>query len=474
MHDSPPSANPHRWWVLAAVGAGTFMSALDSSVVNVVLPVIRRTFGATPATIQWVVTVYLLVVSGFLLTFGRFGDLVGHRRVYLWGFLGFVAGSIACGIAPSAGVLISARAAQAMGAAMLFATGPAIITTTFPATERGRALGLSATMTYIGLTLGPPLGGWLADALSWRAVFYINVPIGLGALALAARVVPVEEPGAAKERFDVAGAATFISGLVALMIALNQGHAWGWGSPLTLGLTGVALVLLAAFVAIERRSAFPMLDLGLFSRPAFSGSTVSALLNYVAIYGVIFLMPFWAIEGRGLSPSRAGLLLTVQAIVMAVVAPISGALSDRIGTRLPAVAGMGVLATGLVMLSRLGPTTHLAYAGLSLAVAGLGTGVFISPNNSALMGAAPRHRQGIAAAVLAEARNVGMVLGVGLAGAIFTSFAHETPAGAPPQPGLFAGVSWAFLAAAAVAALAAVTSAARPAEGSGVESPGIG
>ncbi|RJQ55981.1 MAG: DHA2 family efflux MFS transporter permease subunit [Actinobacteria bacterium] len=438
------------WPILLAVGAGTFMSALDSSVVNTVLPVIRGAFRADFATIQWVVTVYLLVVSGLLLTFGRLGDLRGHKSVYSAGFVVFVAGSVLSALATSASALIGFRAVQGLGAAMLFANSPAILTKNVPAARRGQALGLAATMTYLGLTVGPPLGGLLTQTFGWQAIFYINVPIGLGALLLTWRFVPYDRAEVSEEKFDPAGAVLFMAGLVALLFALDQGHDLGWASPLVAVSFCAAVLSLASFVFVETRARFPMLDLSLFRSRVFSAATGSALLNYISVYTIVFLMPFYLIQGRHLTPSRAGLFLTVQAVTMAVIAPISGTLSDRIGTRVPAATGMGLLAAGLLLLSGLGPVSPPALIAGALFVSGLGTGIFISPNNSALMGAAPRRRQGIAAGVLAEARNVGMVLGVGLAGAIFTTVAGPTGS-VVSSPGLYKGVSAAFAVVAGVA-----------------------
>lgn len=446
-----------KWWVLLAVGVGTFMSALDGSVVNTILPVVNYSFGTDVATIEWVITIYLLVVSALLLSFGRLGDLRGHKPVYVTGFAVFILGSALCGLAPTAPALIAFRALQALGAAMLFANSPAILTKNFPAAQRGQALGLQATMTYLGLTVGPSLGGWLANQFSWRAVFYINVPVGLLALLLSARLIPRDLPAEHAEPFDLAGAATFMAGLVALLFALNQGHAWGWTSPAIVGLLTAAVLLLALFLSIERRVPNPMLDLSLFERRVFSASAASAVLNYICVYSILFLLPFYLIQGRGLNPAQAGLLLTAQPLVMSITAPLSGTLSDRIGTRLLTTLGMLVLAAGLFLLSRLGPHSSLGTVAAALAVAGLGLGIFVSPNNSAMMGAAPRHRQGIAAGVLASARNVGMVLGVGLAGAILTTvLAHGSAGGSAAA--LFEAISTAFLVVTGVAGLGALTS----------------
>jgi EmrB/QacA subfamily drug resistance transporter len=449
-----------KWWILLAVGTGTFMSGLGGSAVNTVLPVIRASFGTDVAAIEWVVTTYLLVVSGLLLSFGRLGDLRGHKPVYVAGFAVFVLGSVLCGIASSAGGLVAFRGVQALGAAMLFANSPAILTKNFPGQQRGQALGLLAAMTYLGLTAGPPLGGWLTVRLGWRAVFYVNVPVGVLALGLSLRFIPADEPAARVEPFDLRGAVGFTVALIALLLALNQGHAWGWGSPATVGLLVVSGLLAVAFVRHELRIPSPMLDLRLFRSRPFSAATASALINYVCVYTISFLLPFYLIQGRGLSPDRAGLVLTAQPIVMAVAAPLSGTVSDRIGARLPGTLGMAILATGLFLLSRLGPEAPLREVALALAVAGLGTGTFISPNNSMLMGSAPPHRQGIAAGILATARSVGMVLGVGLAGAVFTTVLARSQA-AGSGAALFDAVGAGFLVATVVATVGVVTSAVR-------------
>lgn len=450
--DSSINSN-NKWWVLLAIGLGTFMTALDTSVTNAILPVVRDSFNADIATIEWVVTVYLLVLSGLLLSFGRLGDLQGHKRVYLIGFGVFVGSSLLCGIAPSVEFLIICRGMQALGGAMLAANSPAILTKSFPSNQRGQALGLQATMTYLGLTVGPSFGGWLAQAVSWRAVFYINLPVGILALWISWRFILDDHGKRTQENFDLAGAFLFLSGLTALLLGLNQGHNWGWSSPAILGLLGGAVILLGIFLAVESKVAAPMLDLTLFRTPRFSLATTSAILNYICVYMSIFLLPFYLIQGRGLNSAQAGLLLTAQPIVMAIVAPISGSLSDHFGTRLPSTIGMAVLAVGFFLLSHLDSTSSQAQFILALGTVGLGTGIFISPNNSAIMGSAPHQRQGIAAGILATARNFGMVLGVGLSGAIFTSILAQ-----PDGGGIFPAIQTNFMVAIGIALLGVPTS----------------
>lgn len=397
------------------------MSALDTSVVNTVLPIITKSFESHIATVEWVVIIYLLIVSGLLLSFGRLGDIRGHRTVFLIGFSIFIISSALCGMSPTIEFLILFRGLQAIGAAMLAANSPAILTKSFPSSQRGQALGLQATMTYLGLTVAPSLGGWLTDLVSWRAIFYINIPVGISAFVLAWMFIPSDEGKKLHESFDFQGALLFLAGLVALLLALNQGYAWGWISPAIISLFVFAAIFLAVFIYVEKRRTNPLLDLSLFRNRAFSSSVISAVLNYIAVFSILLLMPFYLLEGRGFTPSQAGLILTVQPIVMAVVAPIAGSFSDRIGTRIPTVTGMIVLAGGIFLMSRFGPATPIYQIAIALGIVGLGTGTFISPNNSAIMGAAPRERQGIAAGLLATARSTGMVLGVGLAGAIFTT-----------------------------------------------------
>ena len=443
-----------KWLVLIAIGMSTFMSALDTSVVNTVLPVINNSFGSEIATVEWVVIIYLFIVSGLLLSFGRLGDIRGHKPVFLTGFSIFIISSALCGWAPSIGALIAFRGLQALGAAMLAANSPAILTKNFPPSQRGQALGLQATMTYLGLTVAPSLGGWLTDLVSWRLVFYINVPVGIFAFILAWMFIPQDRKSGAHESFDILGAIIILVGLITLLLALNQGYAWGWLSPQIIALFLLSGVFLVSFVLVEKRSQSPILDLSLFASRIFSAATISAVLNYIAVFSVLLLLPFYLLQGRGLNPSQAGLILTIQPIVMAVVAPISGSISDHIGTRIPTVTGMLILSLGIFLMSRFSFETPIYQVGIALGIVGFGTGIFISPNNSAIMGAAPRERQGIAAGILATSRSTGMVLGVGLAGAIFTTIMAQSV----NEGTIFTATSASLIAAAIFAGLGAITS----------------
>jgi EmrB/QacA subfamily drug resistance transporter len=308
-------------------------------------------------------------------------------------------------------------------------------------------------MVYMGGMIGPTLGGWLTDTFTWRAVFYINLPIGLVALVLGAKFIPREIPAKKPERFDFLGAALFLATFSVLLIALNQGHAYGWGSPYIAKMFLAAALLMAVFVLAESRTRSPLLDLSLFRAPVFSLSAASAICLYIAMFSTVFLVPFYLIQGRGLSSSSAGMLITIQPVLTMVFSPVAGAISDRVGTRWPATLGMAVMAVAMYLLSRLGPTSSLVFVAAAIATAGLGIGIFVAPNNSTMMGSAPKHRQGIASGVMATSRQIGMVLGVGISGAIFTTLTRTHTSAA-----FFSGIQVSFLVASAVSCLGCITS----------------
>lgn len=416
---SNPQYN-HKWWTLAIVGAATFMSALDGSVVNTALPTIGRQTQTDVSTLSWVVLIYLLTVSSTLLVFGRLADIYGQRRIYISGLSIFVLGSILCGFSPGIAALIGSRSVQAFGASMLFALGPAVLTSVFPGRERGRALGLQATVTYLGLATGPAVGGLITEHLGWRWIFFINVPIGLIVIPSAVRILKRGSPSA-KQPFDPVGAVVLAVALASLIFGLNRGEIYGWDNPLVLSALILAVVSFTALVIVERRIAHPVLDFRLFSNRVFAASTVSAFLNYMASSSVSFLMPFYLIDACGYRVGQAGLILMSTPITMALVASWSGWLSDKVGQQIPATVGMAFTVVGLLLLRTLHPNASPAEIIPHLALIGFGIGLFTSPNNSAIMGSAPRGRQGIAGAILATARNIGFAMGTAVAVMIYSS-----------------------------------------------------
>jgi EmrB/QacA subfamily drug resistance transporter len=406
-----------KWLVLSSVSLGTFMATLDGSIVNISLPYIQSAFGISLVVVEWVVVAYLLVVGSLLLPFGRLGEVLTFRRVYLAGFAIFTVASVLCGAAPSALALILFRAVQGVGAAMLQAMGPAIVARTFGPGERGRALGLNAISVSIGLSLGPVLGGLLTEIGTWRAIFLVNVPIGVFAILWAARVLPIEVPGH-RQSFDIPGAALAGTALFSLLLALTEGQAWGWSSPAIVALLVAFVVFGLAFVLVESRSAHPLVNLSLFRIRAFSAGLASVIVAFAGLFTATFLLPFLLENGSRFSPLEAGLLLTPVPIATALVAPFSGALSDRIGQRLPASVGIAVMAVGLLSLTRLPPDFEVPDLVWRLALIGVGQGLFMSPNSSAVLGSVPRQRIGTASGTLAEARIDGQALGIAASAAI--------------------------------------------------------
>ena len=411
--------------VMLVVGVGTLLSAMAGSAVTLALPRIGQEYGVSIGSAGWVVEAYLVAVTSLLLVAGRASDAVGHRTIYLVGFGWFGLASVACGFADNLEMLVAGRILQGVGGAMLMATAPALLTTAFPPSRRGFALGTVSTATYVGLTVGPPLGGFLVTHASWRWVFFLNGPSALVVVGLGFVLLPTAAR-APRERWDVAGTLTLMAGLPFALVAIDQGHDWGWLSWRTLGAATGGVTLLGTFVWLELRCSDPLLQLRLFRSRQLTGATLSAVANYVALFICIILIPYYLTEGLGLTSSAAGFLLSVQPVIMAIVASPSGRLSDRIGTRSLAVAGMLIFSAGMAGLATIGPTTPPGVVAIWLAVMGFGTGVFISPNSSALMGAAPKHQQGVAAGVLAVARNLGMMAGVAVSMSVFQAAGGRT------------------------------------------------
>lgn len=412
-----------RWRILAALLVGGIMGPIDASVVNVSMPVIRQDFGVSLTAVSWVAMAYMLVLGTLLLTFGRLGDMVGHKKIFLFGVGLFTAASALCAAAPGLWWLVAARALQALGAGMYMAVAAAIITAVFPRSERGRALGLNGMTIAAGLALGPSLGGTLTAFFGWRSIFLINIPIGVIALYWCSRRLPTLSPGS-RQRFDVVGATLALLGLGSLLIFASHGQEWGWTSLRSLAWLLTAVIASTAFIWVEQRTPQPMLDLTLFRHRVFSAANGASLLNFVAQYCMVFLTPFYLQRNLGLHPAQTGLVMTASPLVVLSTAPFSGALSDRIGTRGLAFAGLCTASLAMFLMSTLGPTAAPVDVAWRLAIFGLGMGVFQSPNNSAVMGAAPRHRLGVASAVLSTVRNVGMVLGIALAGAVLSNREH--------------------------------------------------
>jgi EmrB/QacA subfamily drug resistance transporter len=415
-----------RWAVLALVALGTFMTTLDASIVNISLPSIARMFQIPiGGAVEWVIIVYLVVIAATLLTFGRLVDLVGRKPVWMAGLAVFTLGSICCGAAGSLPQLVVARAFQGLGGALIFAPSLAIITDAFAASDRGRALGLNAVVFALGTSLGPTLGGLITEHLTWRWIFYLNVPLGALGLLASHRVLAASDARADRS-LDLRGAACAAVGLALLTISLSFGQEWGWTSPRLLTCLAVALVALAALGLVERRVREPIIDLALLRERVFASALGSLTLAMLALFGISFMLPFYFEELRGFSVEKSGLLLTPLPLAIAVVAPLSGALADRIGSRWLASGGLALACLGLLLLARLDATSTIGDIVWRLILTGIGQGLFQSPNTRALMNAAPGGDQGEASGLLATGRVVGQSLSVAVAGAMFAGLGGVT------------------------------------------------
>ena len=411
----------NKWAVFALASPGAFMTTLDSSIVNISLPSIARAFGVPlNGAVEWVIIAYLVVIAGTLLTAGRLADMIGRKPIFLTGIAIFTLGSAFSGAAPSLGILIAARAFQGLGGALLFSVNISMLTHAFPATERGRVLGLNAIMVALGISVGPTLGGVITQYLTWRWIFYINVPIGI-ALVITGLFVLKEPLHRGQGRFDPAGAILLAVGLASLTLGLSFGQEWGWTSWRLFVSVIIGVTALVAAVMIERRVKDPILDLHLLTNRVFASANVSFILAMLALFAVGFLLPFYFEELRGFSVLQAGLLLTPTSLVLAVVAPISGALADRIGSRWLSPIGLAIACIGLILLSRLDEHSTIWAIIWPLAVTGLGQGIFQAPNTRAIMAEAPLDQQSVASGILGTGRVIGQSLSVALAGAIFAS-----------------------------------------------------
>jgi len=416
----------HKWWALSAVSIGVFMSTLDVSIVNISLPRIMRDLHADLSAIQWVILAYLLTMSSLLLVFGRLADLFGRKRVYIAGFAVFTVGNLLAAISASAIQLTLARAVTGVGGAMVQANGAAITAAVFPPEERGKALGLNGTIVAAGLVAGPTIGGVLTDGLGWRSVFFVAIPVGMTAIPYAALILRENlistRAGARGEPFDWLGALLWAGFLFAFLFSLNRAPDVGWGSALIVALFATAAALFVSFVVAELRNAHPTIRLSLFRIWGFSAGCTASFASFVGQQASVFLMPFYLQLALGFGARTAGVLLTTVPFAMAVVAPVSGRLSDRYGSRGLGTAGLATVMLGLFFLSRvtIADQTYLPVIG-ALALLGVGIGTFQSPNNSFIFASVPREHYGAASGFIATMRNTGSSLGVTLWGTIVTS-----------------------------------------------------
>ena len=407
-----------RRYTLLAATTAAFLAPFMGSAINLAIPAIGQQFNSGTLMLSWVVTSYLLASVAFLVPFGRLADIRGRKKIFIAGIGAFSAASVLCGLAWSIEVLIIGRVFQGIGSAMIFGTGMAMLTSVFPPQERGRVLGINGAVVYAGLTLGPVLGGALNHNLGWQSIFFLSALIGFAVLGLTLSKLKGEWSGAAGESYDLPGAVLYTLGLVALTYGISTvatSH-WAW-YVLALG-----IITLIVFARRQLRVPHPVLQLRLFRHNlAFAFSNLAALINYCATFAVGFLLSLFLQVSLGYNSQVAGFILLAQPIIMAIVSPAAGRLSDRIEPRLVASTGMGISTIGLFILIFINEQMSLALVIFTLALLGLGTALFASPNNNAVLSAVPKQFLGVASSTLGTARLIGQVMSMALVTLIMTS-----------------------------------------------------
>jgi EmrB/QacA subfamily drug resistance transporter len=408
-----------KWWTLGAMCFALFMIMLDNTVVNVALPSIQRDLGASISGLEWTINGYTLSFAVLLATGGRLGDIFGRRRMFLFGVVIFALSSATAGLAASSTDLVLSRVVQGVGAALMMPATLSIITDAFPAHERGKAMGMWAGVSALALAVGPVLGGFLTEHVSWRAIFYLNIPVAAGAIAASLFAVRESRDTTVGREVDYPGVAILTAALTALILALVEGNSWGWGSVEIVALLVGAVVGLALFVAVELRVRTPMIEFHFFADRNFLGAVVVALIVSFAMLGVFFFLALYMQDILGYSPLEAGVRFLPSTLMIVTVAPIAGRLSDRFGPRWLIAAGLAIVAGSLYTFS--GIAVDSSYMDLlpGFMMLGIGIALTMSPMTSAAMNAVAVEKAGIASGVLSMFRMVGGSLGVAVTGAIF-------------------------------------------------------
>jgi len=421
-----------KWWTLGAMCFALFMIMLDNTVVNVALPSIQRDLHATISGLEWTINGYTLSFAVLLATGGRLGDIFGRRRMFLIGVVIFALSSATAGFAVNPTDLVISRVVQGVGAALMMPATLSIITDAFPPSERGKAMGTWAGVSGLALAVGPVVGGLLTEHVSWRAIFYLNIPVAIGAVLASLFAVRESRDTTVGREVDLVGVAALTGALTALILALVEGNSWGWGSTEIVALLVGAAVGLAAFVAIELRVRVPMVEFHLFSDRNFVGAVVVATIVSFSMLGVFFFLALYMQDILRYSPLEAGVRFLPSTLMIVGLAPVAGRLSDRIGPRWLIVAGLLVIAGSLYSFSGIAVDSTYLELLPGFMLLGVGIALTMSPMTSAAMNAVPVEKAGIASGVLSMFRMVGGSLGVAVTGAIFqgsvgASFAEATP-----------------------------------------------
>lgn len=409
--------------LILSISLATFMAGLDGTIVNIALPTISESFHVSSSTVSWVATAYLLVMAGCVLVFGKISDIIGFKKVFLAGFAIFTLGSFACGLLPdifgSLTWLIGSRVFQALGGAMMTAIAPAMISTYIPMAGKGKAMGIVMTFAGLGTALGPTIGGYLTQYFSWHAIFYINIPVGIVAVLLGARVIPRDSGRKELAGFDTAGAALIFTGLASLLFVVSEGDELGWTSPGILALAAVAIITLGWFVRHELVAADPILDLRLFKNRNFFLTNLLLSLVFFSFAGINYLLPFYLKYVRDYDTSSAGLVMTSLSFAMMGSGVLSGMLYNRAGPRALCVASGISLTAGYFLMTRLHMDTHAGFVVIALVLIGFGLGLMITPASNMVMNSVSRTKQGMVSSLTGLERFAPLTLGIAFFNLVF-------------------------------------------------------
>jgi EmrB/QacA subfamily drug resistance transporter len=442
---APPASTPSGpWAVLAVLCVGLFMLLLDGTIVNIAIPHIMTAFETGLSSVEWVMNAYVLAFAVTLVTFGRFGDLYGRRRMYIGGMVLFTAASLACGLAPGISWLVAFRVAQGLGGAMMMPATLSIVAAVFPAGRRGAAMGVWGGVSGLATAIGPSLGGLIVDSASWRWIFLINLPIGVAGAVLALRLVPESKDPASVQTLDLPGVGLVSASLFCLTFALIEGQRLGWTSATIVALFVVSAVAFVLFYLREDRVPQPLIDFSLFRNVNFAAGNLTGLLLSASMMGVFFTIPIFLQTVLGYSALKAGLVMSPMSLVIIVAAPVAGRLSDRIGSRWIVAAGLFLLAFGIAWMAgltpwheALQPDTQASSLVFPFILSGIGIGLAIAPVTSAVMATAPPDRAGNASGVLSTTRQVGSLMGIAILGAVLQNrIVANVTAGVQGVPGV--------------------------------------
>jgi EmrB/QacA subfamily drug resistance transporter len=425
-----------KWWTLLSVSFGLFMIMLDNTVVNVALPSIQKALAVSQSELEWVVVAYALTFATFMLTGGKLADYFGRRRLFIIGMVVFTASSLACGLASNAGLLIGARTVQGVGAAIMNPATLGIITATFPPRQRGMAIGIWAGVSAMALAIGPLVGGLLTEKVDWSWIFFINLPVGVFGIVVARWAIDESRDTSHEQRLDIPGLASSAIGLFALTYALIEANTYGWTSTRILILFAVAAVALTSFVLLELHQRVPMLDLSLFKNATFAGANAAMGLVALAMFGIFFFNSLFLQHILGYSPIQTGALFLPMTLLIILIAPQAGRLSDRIGSRWLVGTGMALVTVSLILFGTLDASSDFWNILPGLVAGGLGMSMTMAPTTAAALSAVPTDKAGVGSAVLNAFRQVGGSLGIAIMGALVASRLHVSPR-SPQYPSQF-------------------------------------